>query len=52
MIQRHGDLADIQSATRADELLAKGDIDGQGVWMRILRAIDELRMVKSGETRE
>ena len=46
MIQRHGDLADIQSATRADELLAKGDIDGQRVWMRIPRAIYELRAVK------
>jgi hypothetical protein len=52
MIQRHGDLADIEAATRADELLAKGDIDGQRVWMRILRAIDDLRGVEPGETKQ
>jgi hypothetical protein len=46
MIQQHGDLADIEAATRADELLAKGDIEGQRVWMRILRAIDELQQIE------
>jgi hypothetical protein len=49
MMQQHGDLADIEAATRADEMLAKGDIDGQRMWMRILRAIDVLRTIEPGE---
>ncbi len=28
--------------TRADELLETGDLDGQAVWKRILKAVDEL----------
>jgi hypothetical protein len=52
MIQQHGDLADIEAAMRADDLLAKGDIDGQRTWMRILRAIDELTTAKVAETRQ
>jgi hypothetical protein len=32
----------VDAAMRADELLAEGDIDGQRIWMRILRTVDEL----------
>jgi hypothetical protein len=32
-------------------LLEEGDVDGQRVWMRIAKAIDELRTVKQGEAR-
>ncbi len=42
LVDRHGDEAPVHAAMRADELLAKGDIEGQRVWMRILRAIEEL----------
>ncbi len=28
---------------RADELLEAGDLDGQAVWKRIIRAIEELQ---------
>jgi len=51
MIKHHGDTADIEAARRADEYLAKGELDGQRVWMRIVKAIDELRTVKPGETK-
>ena len=27
---------------RADELMEKGDLDGQAIWKLILKAIDEL----------
>ena len=47
MIKRYGDTADIEAATRADEFLAKGQLDGQRVWMRIAKAIDQLRAVKT-----
>ena len=39
---QHGEDAPIHAAMRADELMARGDLDGQAVWKLILRAIDEL----------
>jgi hypothetical protein len=51
MIKGYGDTADIEAAAKADALLAKGDIEGQRVWMQIAKAIDELRTVKPGEAR-
>ena len=43
LIDQHGDEAPIHAAMRADELLAAGDLDGQAVWKRIIRAIKELQ---------
>ena len=42
LIKQHGDDASIHAAMRADELMDKGDLNGRAVWMRILRAVDEL----------
>ncbi len=42
LIKRHGDDAPIEAAMRADELTADGDVEGQAVWVRIGRAIEEL----------
>jgi hypothetical protein len=42
----HGPEAGIQAAFRADELLAEGDIDGQRVWLRIVKAVEELQRPK------
>ena len=42
LIKLHGADASIHAAMRADELLETGDLDGQAVWMRILKAVDEL----------
>ena len=33
----------IEAAMGADALLAKGDLEGQRVWLRILTAVDALR---------
>jgi hypothetical protein len=52
MIKRYGDTADIEAAARADEYEAKGERDGQRVWLRITKAIDELRTVKPGEVKQ
>jgi len=41
LIKRHGAVAALAAAHRADELLAAGDIEGQIVWKRILAAIEE-----------
>jgi hypothetical protein len=40
LIREHGADAEIVSARRADEMLERGDHDGQLVWLRIRRAIE------------
>ncbi len=46
LIKQHGNDASIHAAMRADELLDAGDLDRQGVWKRILAAVDELMAAK------
>lgn len=48
IIKRHGADAEIEVARRADQMLDRGDIDGQLVWRRIRQAIVELRAAPSG----
>ncbi len=43
LIEQHGDAADIEAAMRADELMDAGDMDGEAVWLRIMKAIEELQ---------
>jgi hypothetical protein len=42
LIKQHGEAADIEAAMRAEECLAAGDIEGEAVWLRIVKAIEEL----------
>ena len=42
LIRQYGDVAAFHAAQRADELLAKSDLEGQRTWLRILRRINEL----------
>jgi hypothetical protein len=42
MLKRYGDNAEVESARRADEFAATGDIDGAAVWCRIVDAIGQL----------
>ena len=42
LIKQHGDAADIEAAMRTDERLAAGDMEGEAVWLRIVKAIEEL----------
>ncbi len=42
LIKQHGDAADIEAAMRADLCLAAGDMDGEAVWLRIVKAIEKL----------
>jgi len=46
LVDQHGADAPIRAAHRADELLAAGDIEGRVVWLRILRAVEELTRTK------
>ena len=49
VIRQHGEDAPIRAAMQADEMLERGDLDGQAVWKRILKAIDELLSVERPE---
>ncbi len=42
LIKQHGDAADIEAAMKADAHLAAGDMEGEAVWLRIVKAIEEL----------
>ncbi len=42
MIDQHGDEAPVHAAMRADELMEAGDMEGRAVWLRIVKAIEEL----------
>ena len=43
LIKQHGKDAPIHAAMRADELLKAGDMGGKAVWLRILKAVEELQ---------
>ncbi len=49
LIKQHREAADIEAAMRADERLAAGDMDGEAVWLRVGRAIEELRQQEPGD---
>ena len=42
LIKQYGEAADIEAAMRADELMEAGDMEGEAVWLRIVKAIEEL----------
>ncbi len=52
LIEQHGDAADIEAAMRADERLAAGDMECEAVWLRIVKAIEELQSQERPEDAE
>ncbi len=42
LVKQHGKEAPIHAALNADAMLDKGDLDGQRVWLRIVKAVEEL----------
>jgi hypothetical protein len=51
MINNPGNEAPIEAAIMADDFLSKGNFEAQRVWLRIARAIDELRTVRPDEAK-
>ena len=49
LVKRHGADAAMVAASRADELLAAGDVEVGAVWKRILAAVDELARTNPAE---
>ncbi len=49
LIKQHGEAADIEAAMRAVECVAAGDMEGEAVWIRIVKAVEELRQREPGD---
>ncbi len=49
LIEQHGEDAPIHAAMRADELMEAGDMEGEAVWLRIVKAVEELRQREPGD---
>ncbi len=49
LIQQYGEEAPLEAGMRADSMLAKGDVEGQWTWLRIVRAIEELQKTTTAE---
>ena len=43
LIREHGEDAALEAAKLADAMLAKGDLEGQAVWKRILKVVEEIQ---------
>ncbi len=43
LVDKHGAEAPIHAAMKADAMLEKGDMDGRAVWLRVVRAVEELQ---------
>ncbi len=42
LIKQYGEAADIEAAMRADGCLVAGDMEGEAVWLRIVKAVEAL----------
>ena len=42
LIREHGEDAALEAAKHADAMLEKGNLEGQTVWKRIVRAVGEI----------
>ena len=43
MVEHYGERAEVQAAELASAMCARGDFDGQRVWLEIVKAIVRLR---------
>ena len=46
LIKQYGEAADIEATMRADECRAAGDMEGEAVWLRIGKAVEELQRTR------
>ena len=49
LVNQHGEDVPIPAETRVDEMMVKGDLDGQAICKLILKAIDELLAIERPE---
>ncbi len=48
LIREHGEDAALEAAMRADAMREKGDLEGQVVWKRIVRAVQDIQRAELG----
>jgi hypothetical protein len=48
LVDQYGEGASLHAANRADEMLDKGDLDGQATWLRIYAAVMEMLREQRG----
>ena len=48
LIDQHGEDAAIHAAMQADKLAEAGDMEGRRVWLRVIKAIEELQRIRPG----
>ena len=46
LVREHGKSAEREALQRANSMSAKGDADGHAVWLRIVRAVEEIQRKK------
>ncbi len=46
LIKQYGKAADIEAVMRADECLAAGDMEGEAVWLRIGKVVEEMQRTR------
>ena len=49
MVKRYGRDAPLEAAQRADAMLDEGDMDGHAVWLRTVKAVEELLRQKPAQ---
>jgi len=49
LVKQHGEDAAIIATQRADALLAEGDVEGERVFKRVVKAINELQRERPAE---
>ena len=49
LVKQHGADAPIEAAMKADAMLDRGDLDGQRVWLRIVKAAETLLVTRPGD---
>ncbi len=49
LVKRYGEDTEFEAAMRVDAMLEAGDLEGQRVWQRILKAVDELQRDKPAQ---
>ncbi len=48
LVDQHGEDAAAEAAMRADKMLAGGNMEGKRVWVRFMKAIEELQRQEPG----
>ena len=46
LIKQHGEDAAIHAAMQADACSEKGDLEGRAMWLRVIKAIEELQRTR------